>query len=573
MHTKNLSFSFSSYYIWGLVAALSVGGALLNAWLGFPMPVPFDGYYSSFGGIIPYSDAGGYYGGSYEFNNLGYLNSWNMRRPINALFLAFRQNITDGNFWQTMVIQASMCAIALMLYLRTIHRDLGLRAACASLFFFLYYAQSYIPSTLSETLGLTLGAFSFILLWNGFLNNNRFMFNVGVTSLTIALSARAGPNFMILALFLLVYLTPFSSSRITDLSWSIASFAIPFLCMAMLSKIFGDPESSGETLSNFSYTLYGLVNGGKTWLYAYQEPSIAALLEGKTEAQQAHILYMQSWEAFKHNPINICIGMTKYLGGFFYWFIKQLSFGTGVIKALTTFISICFWGFIGYKIYTQRLSFKKAYLFLTIIFLGIAASSCITWKDGGIRTFATAIPFIGALLGFGFAKMPLSYIKQFMADNICAMCFVCFIILSSTITPFIPFLKKNVPDISSLQLIPPKEDKLILTYKPAKQPYLVLDSTPGLHFATLSSNQIENRRKIYEDSSFGKFLNNIALRFNNNNNVLCLIYDYISKSQKLIIAEKEILNIKSQWLVINANFIDIDDKTFYKANSYKELIQ
>ncbi|MCE3231699.1 MAG: hypothetical protein K0R52_1627, partial [Alphaproteobacteria bacterium] len=125
MPIKNLSFFSNHWLLWSILAISALGGPLLNAWLGFPIPVGFDAQYSTLGGVLPYSDASSYFGSGYYFNDIGYLDSWNMRRPLNALFFIFRLHITNYNFWYAMVLQAALCIVALFIYLRTIQRDLG----------------------------------------------------------------------------------------------------------------------------------------------------------------------------------------------------------------------------------------------------------------------------------------------------------------------------------------------------------------------------------------------------------------------------------------------------------------
>jgi hypothetical protein len=565
-------FIFPSSISWGFIALIAIGLPLLNAWLGFPIPTTPEAMYNAFGGVIPYSDASGYLEGSYQFNSYGYLNAWNMRRPINALFLAFRLKITDGNFWATIVIQVGLCIVALMFYLQTIHKYMGTRSAFISLIFFFYYAHNYVHSTLSETLGLTLGTLSFILLWNGFQNKNRMVFNAGIAALTIALCARAGPNFMIPALFLLVYFEPFTSSRLKDLTLCAASFILPLVFMIKLSTIFSGPVP-GIAFSNFSYVLFGLVSGGKSWLYALQEPTVAALIQGKTEAQQTSILYAKSWEVFRNNPLLLFIGMFQYLGGFVYWFIRQFTFGSGITFYITTVVSFFIWAYLGVKIYMKRKQFQSAYLFLVIVFLGISASACITWKDGGIRPFAVAIPFVGALIGLAFGKISTRLQDLKTRENMWSVCLICFIIVSSTATPFISSFHKKIPELSNTNIQKSVDEELFLTYKPAKQPYLILENAPGLHFWTLSLNQIESRKYVYQDSTIGIELSDIASQYVNKNNALFFIYDYITKSHKLIVGALDMININSEWLVIRAVFIDKEGKTIYKAINYQELSQ
>jgi hypothetical protein len=569
MPIKNLSFFSNHWLLWSILAISALGGPLLNAWLGFPIPVGFDAQYSTLGGVLPYSDASSYFGSGYYFNDIGYLDSWNMRRPLNALFFIFRLHITNYNFWYAMVLQAALCIVALFIYLRTIQRDLGTLSTLIALVFIFYYAQMFAHSTLSEALGLTLGLLSFVLLWNGWTQRNRLIFNIGMASLSVALSARAGPNFMVPALFALVFFTPFTHSRFKDLCWSILSFTVPFILMMKLSVLFGDPAGSGMAYSNFASTVYGLVSGGKSWAYAYQDPSIQSLIAGKTQAQEAKILYAKSWEVFRHNPFNFSIGMVKYLGGFCYWFIRQFSFGTGITQGITTILSVIFWFLIGFKVYTKRSFFQREFLFLTIIFLGISVSSCIIWKDGGIRPFAVAIPFIGALFGFSFAT-PSFLKRQKVSENIWAICLVNFIVLSSVLTPYI-LPKKKVPDVSSFTVAELPGQKSFLVYKPATQPHILVDPSPGFHFRTISPDKLKASALIYD--TLGEELKEILDKNSSNKFALLEVYDYIGHSIQYVISSTDILQSQEDWLLLRVTTTHEKTNTLYTVNNFLGLSQ
>ena len=571
MPTKNLNFFSNSWLSWGIIATLATSIPILNAWLGYPLPSAFVAIYSAIGGVLPYSDAAGYIEGGQQFIDLGYLNSWNMRRPLNALFFVFRLKIANGNFWYIMAIQAGLCAIALTLYLRTLRQDIGLIATSISLIFVAGYLQAYIHSTLSETLGLTLGLVSFVLLWNGYLQKRRLIFNAGMGSLAVALCARAGPNFMVLALLMLVYLDPLTEARFKDILLSTFSFTIPFVFVSKLSTLYGDPAASGMAFSNFGCVVYGLVNGGKTWTHAYQDPYIQSLVAGKSQALEAKILYEESWKVFKANPFNLLVGLATYFAGFCYFFLRAFSFGTNIITIVITHIlSAILWIYMGSRIYAKRHSFKRELLFLTLVFLGTAASSSIVWKDGGIRPFAVAIPFMAALFGLSFACIP-TMIKQKAPETILSISVVAFIVLGSVFSPFIPSRLKT-PDISALKSDQIPDQKIFLTYNLNKQPHVLISNSPGYHFRTLTRERLKIQWKIYSDSHIGEELNIIANE-DNKNFVLLYFYDYISHSHKFVLAEKDILNIDSQWLEIHAKLTNKDSDSIYKANSYTGLPQ
>jgi hypothetical protein len=568
MHTKNLSFFSSHWIFWAFIATVSVGLCLINAWLGFPYVKTLNGTYSALNGVIPYSDANGYLAGGQYFREMGYFDYWNMRRPLNALFFAFRLNITGGNFWYVMGIQVGLCAVALTLYLKVLHDHLRGLAPFFALVFVIIYANDFLHTTLSETLGLTLGLFSFVLLWNGYHDRNRFIFCLGTAALTIALSARAGPNFIIPALFLLVYLQPFSSSQWKDLLWCVISFGIPFVLMMKLSSLFGNPNMEGAAYANFSHTLFGLVSGGKTWTHAYNDSYVSALLADKTEAEAAQILYQESWRAFKSNPFHIFVGMGKNLIGFTGYFFKIFAVGSGIVKYISTIINALMMIFIGFKIYTNRLRFPREFLFLAIITAGIFASSCIIWVDGHIRPFAVAIPFMGALLGFAFAGAPQK--RQTSFGNVPAIGFVSFVVLGSVFNGYMPS-SNTPPDTIKMKIPQVTGHQVVLTYSPKKQPHIFIKNRDGLHFLTVSPSKIKGISGIYSDSNLGEDIVFLINKYGNNNLVIIYVYDFISHQNKYIVSEEHILHSNAEWITIDTNLVDSHFKLIYKANNYTEM--
>jgi hypothetical protein len=365
---------------------------------------------------------------------------------------------------------------------------------------------------------------------------------------------------------LFVYLHPFTQSRSLDLLWSGLSFAIPFIFITKLSTFYGDPSSSGEAFSNFSTVVYGLVNGGKGWLYASQDPHASALIAGKSESELSRILYQESWRIFKDNPLNLLRGLSLNLWNFFYYFIRSFSFGSGIVRLVTTILLVMFGFFIGFRISAKRHFLNREFLFLTITFLGIAVSSTVIFRDGGFRTFAVAIPFMGALFALAFASPPYM-IERKTFESICSACFVGFILIASALAPYIPS-KMNVPYPAPLAPIKIPGQDVVVTYNVNKQPHLIIDSASGLHFRTISPTQIEDVWDIYQDSPFGMELKRLTNKYKNNNLVLLFVYDYISHSNKWILSEKHILDLNSEWLTINCDLIEKDFKLIYKANSF-----
>jgi hypothetical protein len=570
MLIRNLSSCFKTQPFWILVACLALGGSLFNAWYGFPLPASLECYRSSIGGVLPYSDAEAYLAGANRFINLGSLDSWNMRRPFTTLLLSFYLKITGLNFWYAIILQMIICATALGLYLRTIQQHLGFAATFISLLFIYYYEQCYVHTPLSETLGLTLGLLSFVLLWNGWLQKNQKIFYSGIATLAIGLCARAGPNLMFFGVLFLPFLLPFSHSRIKDILYCILAFIVPFIAMIRIFNVFG-VSSDGMAFSNLSHTIYGLVKGGKGWIYAFSDPDIQTPITTMSDAQQAIFLYKESWKTFLNHPLDLFIGIAKYFSAFVLWFVNQPTFGKGLVKAGSTVISSSLLFYLVYRIYKNRFANYRAFLFLVVFFASIAASAMLVFKDGGMRPFAVAIPFIGALLGFSFYKPQENETKTY-TQNFIAISGVTMLLLASGIGHSIPapFLSKNVADLN-LHAEPGLE--IFLTYNTNKQPYLYISKSQGYHFNTITTDTIQRLGSAYasSDQLLGKDIINISHKYTNNKLVLINIYDYLTNTTKWVLSEDQILSIHTDWLIIYANKVTNVLQKVHTANGFAEL--
>jgi hypothetical protein len=548
MHTKNSNSFYNSWIFWGVIAILATLYPLFNSWLGYLLPTLSEGKYSAIGGTLPYSDARGYLEGAYRFEQMGILDSWSMRRPLNALFFAVRLKLADYNFYVAMILQSFFCAIPFAVYLKTMSKDFGLVATGFSLFYVFCHLQVYGNATLSEVLGLTFGLMSFVLLWNGWIHRKRLIYNIGIAVLTVGLMTRAGPTFMILAALGLVFYKPFTQSRIKDLILSTLYFLIPFIFMSKLPILMGD-ASQNMALSNFSYTLYGLVKGGKLWHCYLQEPQTMALIGGKTEAEVAKILYKASMDAFFENPFNLVKGIILNIGSYSIFFFKFFTIGEGVIKHLSRIIGVLFWGFVGFRIYSNRKNIRNEVIFFGAFFFAITASAAIIYRDGGIRTFMVAIPFIGAFFSLAFAKIQDA--QKPIGNKICIVLFS-FILLTSVGNKWL------VPTYS----IKPQEEGVLITRNLKTYPYVVVDDS--INFCHISAEKLKEFSSLYD--THGKEI--IGILDSKKDIAFYQVYNYVDKSFKFAFGDKKFLDHKGKWLKVytknHGQFLEILSVEDYK---------
>lgn len=529
MLTKSLNYVFKQKLFWCCFVILAVLLPVANSWMGYYFSFCQD-YYSAIGGIIPHSDAHGYWHGALCYDQLGVLDAWNMRRPLNALFLAFRLKLVDGNFWYAMILQSAICAIPFYFYARLLHSHMGLGSALVGFFFVFVQILQFGATTLSEMLGLTLGLTAFYFLWNGWCERNRLIYNAGLIILTIALSARAGPQMMILAAFFLVWWSSFTQSRWKDLALSFLCFGVTFYFMCMLPRLFGD-ASQNMALSNFSYTLYGLVKGGKMWGYYAQDEKIMSLIQGKNEAEVSIILYRESWLAFKDNPFGLIRGMIVYLFDFLRYSITWLNFTHTIPRGITRLLALALWVFWARRMYLHRSFMAREKTFLLSFFLAIVLSAMVVFKDAGIRAFMVAIPFWGALLGLAFAKEQER--TKVKGHKILFGLFL-FIMAGS--------LGQNLfrRDYSALVNLQ-GEDVILISKNLNKMPFLKISDEPGW-----KCFQNRNRRIFGMYEKLGIEMYHLVHK----GMLIGWIYDYRKQSYNYCYGDPKILEAKSPWVAV-----------------------
>ena len=133
------------------------------------------------------------------------------------------------------------------------------------------------------------------------------------------------------------------------------------------------------------------------------------------------------------------------------------------------------------------------------------------------------------------------------------------------------FSRRKTPDISALRADQIADQKSFLIYNPNKQPHILIDSSPGLHFRTIAPDKLKASGFIYD--ALGEELKKILDENSSYKFALLNVYDYISHSTKYIIAPIDILESQDEWLLLQVTTTNEKTKIFYKVNSFSELSQ
>ena len=312
-------FAFNLKGVFGTLAVLSLTLLLFG--------LPLSGLWRSgasepfiIGGLLPFSDAASYYSDALRVVEGYRFSAFSARRPLFPALLTLLLAVTGENLVLSIGILGMMIGIACYLAAREVQRSLGNLPAAVFLFVLFLFYRRIAGTTMTENLGLPLGVAAFVVLWSGAQKKQLFQTAAGLLILTLALNARAGTFFILPALILWSGFAFRGKRRfsLAVVALNTAAVALGFLLNMLVFKLVADP--GGMVFSNFSYTLYGVVAGGKGWMQILIDHPELAQLDDVARSAQTYALVFETWKA---HPFNIVIGALKN------WYDYLLPGGSG----------------------------------------------------------------------------------------------------------------------------------------------------------------------------------------------------------------------------------------------------
>lgn len=264
-----------------------------------------------FNGIVPLFDASDYYTDALRLLAGQNFSVFSARRPLFAGLLSFVLWATQHDLMATLGILTLIAALACYATAKEIQRTHGAELAVFVMIILFLFYRYHAGLVMSENLGLPLGSLGFVLMWRGTADRKRFVFAVGLLLFTLALNARAGTFFM-LPLLVLWSGWVFRDAN-QRYSWKVTAISTAFVFVGfainlLMVRLLATP--SGVPFANFSYSLYGLASGGKSWIYVFQShPELYQL----QEPYQSRKIYQMAFELIWTHP-NLFVK-----GAFFNW--------------------------------------------------------------------------------------------------------------------------------------------------------------------------------------------------------------------------------------------------------------
>lgn len=256
-------------------------------------------------GIIPFYDAESYYIDALRILNGSIFSVFSARRPLFPALLAVLLSWTSHNLMASLAILTGIAGLACYFAAREIQRTYGAEVSTLVLIILFLFFRAHSGISMSENLGVALGALGFAILWQGASTRNTFYLCFGLFITTLALNARAGAFFM---LPILILWAGWLLRGSKPFAWSTAFFAtlaviLGFLINLSLTRMIAVP--SGVPFANFSYTLYGLASGGRSWAYIFTaHPEVLALQEPEQSAR----IYQLAFELIQEKPLQTIQG-------------------------------------------------------------------------------------------------------------------------------------------------------------------------------------------------------------------------------------------------------------------------
>ena len=385
----------------GVIAVLGLTMFLIALALSYKWTSGFSDNFM-IGGLLPYKDAKNYYlGANLILNGLPVQRAGQaVERPLFPGFLSALLLVTGQNLKIALGIIMQLAGLGLYLSARQFSRSIGPFAASFYSTLMYFYIQPLIGYTLSELLGFMLGCFAFCLIWRVSYNLSWFDLSLGLITLLAAVSARAGA-FIIFPMLAIWVGWIFRGEKLFSIkaaAYVSVVIVIGYLLINIIyARLLGIPP--GSAFGNFSYALYGQVQGGTGWHSAIEELG----------TREPAIVYRAAWQFFFAHPTSLLIGFAKSYRDFFlpgngsifvFEFDSWRDWANLIMWAVV--ISLLLWGLIRLL---KDIHSNSASLLLAG-FVGVILSiPFLPPIDGGPRFYASTMAFFFVVPAIGFGQL------------------------------------------------------------------------------------------------------------------------------------------------------------------------
>lgn len=369
---------------------------------------PGDPNSANISGLVPFSDAANYLTAAYDQAKDGVWNDVALHRPLAAAFRSVL--VVFGNFSLpvSLVLQACLLAAATCFASHAVAKWRGVWSGIAFAALTYIYARYFVPTTLTEALGLFWALLSIPFFIAAFRESSVKPALLGFAMTTVALMTRMGSMFTIPAL--LVWLVwKFGQDAKSKLRIVAAALSILFGILG-LNSLLQTANGAGPAPipDNLAYTLCGLTIG-TTWDGCAKKLASEHIPVSDEEAARAKQIYSMAWENFRARPSVLFYRIAENVKTFVTEFPEAIWKGYGRVpepdwmwrNTLAAMTLSCLLYMLVRAATATELSFWGFF------WISIVASASIIYPDDGARTLVASQPLVALFLATG-ASIPVS---------------------------------------------------------------------------------------------------------------------------------------------------------------------
>ncbi len=388
---------------WGLIlAVLLFLLPLFRQWSGIAEPMHrYDLYSFAFMGYIPLSDARSYLNGAHQLIAQGTLNEWNVRRPLNAAFLAARLAVTGLRLELATLMQVVLLAVSVFWLADGLRRRYGVWTGIGCVALCLAYAQCFMGTCLSEALGMTLGCVALRLLLNGTWSVSTLAQFAAGLGLALAMQARVGAITVLVGPVLYaVWSTWRGDWTRRMLLGLLAGTMMGLLFPLLLVRVYGGADNLPH--SNAGYTFCGMAEN-LTWVQV-REKYKSELEKRPSEKERAQFLWERGCESLRRQP-DLALEYLRrsgkeFMGDLFLFLrtilLATLPIGEVISSRFVLLLAIGTGLWFGFALAMREC--RREIVFWTMLLGCMLAFVPFIFLDGGWRVLAATWPLMAGVL-------------------------------------------------------------------------------------------------------------------------------------------------------------------------------
>jgi hypothetical protein len=327
------------------------------------------------------------------------------RRPLNTFYYFLRILLSpDGDYRAAFLFQGILLGVAFFhfyFYLAQIHILIALIGS----FFIIDTSYFWLTSTMTESLGITVGLFASTQILVSFLSNRKRDFFLGLFLLGIGISIRSGAVFIYLAMAIFPVLAfskkMFSRDTLKLLAISLICCYLSQVPAMILFKIYA---KDGAQLVGGSAAgiLYQLANGGSGYSTSIDFLKKFSTYDILTESQKDKLLYKEFFRLIIANPFKFIAGCLKWIKAYFNYYMIPIGnfkiftapFGPSEFwsEIVGFFYSLLVLFYLFWCVFIKKLKKNKnLIIFIFLYFIGLYASVPML-SENERRPFIVTVP-------------------------------------------------------------------------------------------------------------------------------------------------------------------------------------